>query len=155
MDMCYFPADYTKLKMAKAVTEPPLARIIYSRPHLEGRKLFKSVLKFGEQWRLGANESTEIQLYKDATIQGKKVAAGRYILYCIPQPDKWVIIFNSNTDTWGLHQDTTKDVARFDAPARTTNSRLEYFTMVFEKTTPGADLVMAWDDVEARLGMTF
>jgi hypothetical protein len=158
MDMCYFPVDYPKLKMARAVTEPPLVRLVYSRPHLEGRKLFRNVLKYDEPWRLGANEATEIQLYKTATIQGKKIPAGRYILYCIPQHDKWVVIFNSNTDTWGLHQDTTKDVARFDAAVRHTATRLEYFTMVFEKATSGAsgaDLVMAWDDVEARLLLEF
>lgn len=158
MDMCYFPVDYPKLKMARAVTNPPLARLIYSRPHLQGRHLFKNVLKFNEHWRLGANESTEIQLYKTATIQGRKVPAGRYILYCIPYHDKWTVIFNSNTDTWGLQQDTTKDVARFDAPIRHTTARLEYFTMVFEKPSSGAsgtDLVMAWDDVEARLLIEF
>jgi hypothetical protein len=158
MDMCYFPVDYPKLKMARAATEPPLVRVIYSRPHLQGRQLFKNVLKYNEHWRLGANESTEIQLYKSAMIQGKRVPAGRYILYCIPQHDKWVIVFNSNIDTWGLQQDTTKDVARFDASIRHTATRLEYFTMIFDKAASGAagtDLVMAWDDVEARLLIEF
>jgi hypothetical protein len=158
MDMVYFPVNYPKLKMARAVTEPPLVRLIYSRPHLQGRHLFKNVQKYNEHWRLGANESTEIELYKPATIQGRKVPAGRYILYCIPYHDKWTIIFNSNVDTWGLQQDSTKDVARFDASVRHTATRLEYFTMAFEKTASGAsgtDLVMAWDDVEARLLLEF
>jgi hypothetical protein len=158
MDMCYFPVDYPKLKMARVVTDPPLVRVIYSRPHLQGRQLFRSVLKFNEKWRLGANESTEIQLYKTAIIQGKRVPAGRYILYCIPQHDKWTIVFNSNVDTWGLQQDTTQDVARFDASVTHKATRLEYFTMIFEKAASGAagtDLVMAWDDVEARLLLEF
>src|SRR6266487_2523018 len=32
MDMSYYPADYPKLKMTKAITSPPVARVIYSRP---------------------------------------------------------------------------------------------------------------------------
>lgn len=155
MDMSYYPVDYPKLKMAKSITDPPLARVIYSRPHLQGRKLFPDILKYGEPWRLGANEATELQLFRDATIQEKKVAAGRYVLYCIPTAEKWTIVINSNIDTWGLQPDVSKDIARFDIPARQTAGRLEYFSMVFEKTNTGADLLMGWDNVEARLAFRF
>lgn len=155
MDMSYYPVDYPKLKMAHTITTPPLARVVYSRPHLQGRRLFHEVLKYGEYWRLGANESTELQLYKDANIQDKKVKAGRYVLYCIPQKDSWTIVFNSNIDSWGLHPDSTKDIMRFTVPASETGLRLEYFTMVFQKTDTGAELVMAWDNAEARLPISF
>lgn len=155
MDMSYFPADYPKLKMTHNVSVPPLARLIYSRPHLEGRKLFHDVLKYNEPWRLGANEATELQLFRDATIQNKKIKAGRYVLYCRPQPDKWTIIFNSNIDSWGLTPDSTRDVAQFDIPVKTIPRSLEYFTMVFEKTDNGADLLMSWDNLEARLPIAF
>jgi hypothetical protein len=155
MDMIYYPIDYPKLKMGDSISTPPEARIIYSRPHLQGRHLFTQILKYGEHWRLGANESTELQLFKSVNIQGKKIAAGRYILYCIPQPGKWTIVLNSNIDTWGLHQDTTKDVARFEIPSTKSNARLEYFTMAFEKTRFAINLLMAWDDTEARLPMEF
>ncbi|HKB45413.1 MAG TPA: DUF2911 domain-containing protein [Chitinophagaceae bacterium] len=155
MDMTYYPAEYPKLKMTKAITAPPVARVIYSRPHLQGRQLFHDILKYGEAWRLGANESTELQLYRDVTIQNKKVKAGRYVLYCIPQPDKWTIILNSNIDSWGLQPDSTKDIAHFDVPVKQTNNHLEYFTIIFEKTDSGADLLMAWDNLEARLPINF
>jgi len=155
MDMSYYPDELPKQKMANANIAPPLARVIYSRPHLQGRKLFLDVLKYGENWRLGANESTELDLYTDAFIQDKKIKAGRYILYCIPEPDKWNIILNSNIDSWGLHQDSTKDIARFIIPVKQTANRLEYYTMIFEKTSNGADLLMAWDNLEARLPLRF
>ena len=155
MDMCYFPVDYPKLKMAKAINTPPLARVIYSRPHLQGRHIFHEVLKYGEPWRLGANESTELTFYSDVTIQGKKINAGRYVIYCIPEADKWTFVLNSNIDSWGLEPDPAKDVARFIIPATHTNTSLEYFTMLFEKTSAGVDLLMAWDNVEARLPISF
>ncbi len=155
MDICYYPVDYPKLKISKAVTTPPLARVVYSRPHLQGRKLFHDVLKYGEPWRLGANEATELDLYADASIQGKKIKAGRYILYCIPGQNEWTIVLNSNIDSWGLQQDASKDIFRFIVPVRQTNSSLEFFTMLFQQTPAGADLLMAWDNVEAKLPLTF
>lgn len=151
MDMSYFPVDYPKLNMAKSINTPPIARVVYSRPHRQGRKIFGSLLKYGEPWRLGANEATEIEFFQPATIQNKKIAKGRYILYCIPQQDHWTVIFNSNIDTWGLKPDRQKDLYQFSIPTQHSDTTIEYFTMVFEKTTEGANLIMAWDDVVARL----
>jgi hypothetical protein len=155
MDMSYYPVDYPKLKMANDGIPPPVVRVIYSRPHLQGRQLFHDVLRYGEPWRLGANESTEIQFFRDVTIQEKKIKAGRYILYCILGPDKWTIALNSNIDSWGLKQDAAKDVQRFEIPVSHGNPSLEYYTMVFEKTDTGADLIIAWDDVVAKLPVSF
>lgn len=155
MDMSYFPVDYPKLKMASSTITPPIARVIYSRPHLQKRHLFHDLLKYEEPWRLGANESTEIDFYKPVTIQGRKVAPGRYIIYCIPHADNWSIILNSNIDSWGLHQDSTKDIHRFEIPVTFNNPVQEYFTMLFEKTDTGADIMIAWDTLVARLPFTF
>lgn len=155
MDMSYYPVDYPKLKMTNTANEPLIARVIYSRPHLQGRELFHGLLNYNQPWRLGANEATELDLFKDVTIQGKKVNEGRYILYCIPQVDKWTIVFNKNIDTWGLKPDPAKDAYRFSIPITHTDSRIEFFTMVFQKASVGANLLMAWDNVEARLPIQF
>ncbi|MFM2338424.1 MAG: hypothetical protein RL115_1617 [Bacteroidota bacterium] len=155
MDMSYFPADYPKLKMAKKTTSPPLARVVYSRPHLQGRHIFHELLKYGEPWRLGANECTEIEFFKPALILGKKIKAGRYIIYCIPQEDKWTIVLNSNIDCWCYLIDQTKDVARFDVSVTKTNNSLEYFTMLFQTISKGCSLLIAWDDVEVRMPIQF
>jgi len=155
MDMSYFPVEFPIAKMGKKDTPGPLARVIYSRPHLQGRHVFHEVLKYGEPWRLGANESTELELFKDARIQEKDIKAGRYVMYCIPQPKEWKIILNSNTDSWGLRPDPSKDIASFIVPVITTSTSLEYFTMVFTPAEKGAELLMAWDNVEVRLPISF
>ncbi len=155
MDISYYPADYPKLKMAKPDMEPPMAKVVYSRPHLQGRQLFHDVLKYDEPWRLGANEASEIDFYKDALIQGKKINPGRYVIYSIPGKDKWTIILNSNIDSWGLHPDASKDIARFIVPVSQTTNAIEYFTMIFQPTKTGADLLMAWDNIEVKLPIAF
>jgi len=147
--------DYPINKMTQPELGPPLARVIYSRPHKQGRTIFGALLKWGEHWRLGANEATELELFQDATIQNKRVSKGRYVLYCIPQPEAWTIVFNTNLYSWGLKQDSTRDVYRFQIPSTKTSAPIESFTMVFQKTKPGADLLMAWDTVAARLPISF
>jgi hypothetical protein len=155
MDMSYFPVDYPKLKMTNSISTPPVMRVIYSRPHKQGRVIFGGLQKYGQQWRLGANEATEIEFFQPVTIAGKKINAGRYLLYCIPYENKWTMVLNSNIYTWGLKIDSTKDLMRFDIPTKTLTTPIEYFTMVFEKNGSGANLVMAWDMVEARLPIGF
>lgn len=155
MDMSYFPVDYPQLKMTNSINTPPVIRVIYSRPHLQGRKLFHDLLNYGEPWRLGANEATEIQFYRDVKIQNKKITAGRYILYCIPEEHTWTIVLNKNIDSWGLKIDSTKDIERFPIPVSDNNKPVEYFTMVFEKTNTGTELLMAWGNLLARLPINF
>jgi len=152
MDMAWLPVDYPKLTTRKSL---PVARIIYSRPHKQGRKIFGNLVKYGERWRLGANEATEIELFMPVTIQGKTVPKGRYILYCIPEVDKWTIVFNSNLFSWGLTLDPSKDLYRFTIPSAVKNQSVEYFSMVFQPSNSGADLVMAWDNIEARLPIEY
>jgi hypothetical protein len=153
MDMSYYPVDYPKLKTGNNSTA--YARVIYSRPHLQGRDLFHDILKYGEPWRLGANEATELELFRPATIQGMHVKAGKYIIYCIPEKDKWTLVLNSNTDSWGLHPDTSKDVARFSIPVKEIPDSIEFFTMIFRDGSNGPELLMAWDNIEAVLPITF
>jgi len=154
MDMSYFPSNYPKLEMDDSISTPPVMRVIYSRPHKEGRVIFGGLQKYGSYWRLGANEATEIEFFQPVTIQGKKINSGRYVIYCIPYEDKWTIVLNKNNFTWGLKVDSTKDVFRFDIPIKKI-APIEYLSIVFQPTAKGADLVMAWDDVEAKLSINF
>lgn len=151
MDMAYFPADFSVQKMNGQTASLPVARVIYSRPHRQGRKIFGNLVKWGEPWRLGANEATEIQFFQPVTIQNKRVEKGQYVLYAIPYEDHWTIVFNSNLYTWGLKFNLAKDVAKFDISSANKDQMVEFFSMVFEKTAAGADLVMAWENREARL----
>jgi len=154
MDASYLPENYpTLLSNRKPL---PVARVIYSRPHKQGRKIFGNLIPYGEHWRLGANEATEIEFFQTVSIRGKSVKPGKYIMYCIPYNNKWTIVLNSNLYSWGLAQDTLKDIARFDASIEMLkNQNIEYYTMVFQERPGGADLVMAWDDVEARLPIEY
>ncbi|MBS1752684.1 MAG: DUF2911 domain-containing protein [Ferruginibacter sp.] len=162
MDMIYFPVEYPKQKMITPDMPEPVARVIYSRPQINGRLIFgdtsvtQNVIQYyGHDWRLGANEATEIEFFKPVTINGNKVAAGRYIMYCIPYHDKWKIIFNKNLYSWGLHIDKSKDLFQTELPTINNNVLIEYFTMQFQKADYGCNLVMAWGNYKVILPVNF
>ncbi len=156
LDLCFYPANYPILKIQDKTTEPLLARVVYSRPQKNGRKVFGELVEYGSVWRLGANEATELELFKDATIGKVKVKKGRYTLYAIPQTDKWTIILNRDTDSWGAFRyDPQKDAARVDLPVQQSGEEIESFSMYFEKNNTAVHLVMGWDDELVRLPIQF
>jgi hypothetical protein len=155
MDIAYFPEDFPVLKMSGKETGEPIARIIYSRPSKDGREIFGNVVKYGTYWRLGANESTEIEFFRDVVINTQKVKKGRYIIYSIPYKNKWTIKLNSDLYTWGLSIHSKKDVYFFNVPVTTAPNNYEVLTMKFEPKDNGAQLMMAWDNVRTYLPFTY
>jgi Protein of unknown function (DUF2911) len=156
MDMSYYPAGYPVLKIQDKATEPLAARVIYSRPQKSGRVIFGGLVKYGELWRLGANEATEIEFYKSVRIGGKKIGKGRYTLYGIANENFWTILINKETDTWGSFKyDAKKDIAKGTAAVQKLDSPVENLVMYFEKATGGYNLIIMWDTVKATLPITF
>jgi hypothetical protein len=161
LDISYYPVNYPTLKMNGSDTNSLIARLIYSRPQKSGRPIFgseappKFVQQFGTYWRLGANEASEIEFFKPVIIKGQKIVRGRYIIYCIPFENKWIIILNSNLFSWGLQPDITKDIAKIEIPISKNNQTIDFLSMVFEPSATGANLIIAWDNVKASLPISF
>src|SRR6218665_3749392 len=159
LDISYCPDEYPQKLMKGEMAGGPVARVIYSRPHKKGRIIFSdnahSLCPYGKPWRLGANEATEITFFKPVLINGKNIAPGRYILYCIPHADKWEIDLNTNLDSWSLAIDPLKDIYKTEVPVQEQNPAIEDFTILFESTARGADLLMAWDNVKVMLPLTY
>ncbi len=149
MDMSYYPVNYPVSKIQPTKTpEPLVARVIYSRPQKMGRKVFEELVKKGDLWRLGANEATEIEFFREVKIDNKKIRKGRYTLYAIEKDQSWTLILNTELDVWGAFKyDINKDVVRVECPITRTTEITEAFTMIFDKVNDKSiRLVMAWDD---------
>ncbi len=156
MDMSYYPANYPVLKIQDKITEPLVARVIYSRPQKSGRVIFGGLVKYGEVWRVGANEATEIEFFKHVRIAGNKIPRGRYTLYAIVNETSWTLIINKETNTWGSFKyDAKKDLLRVESPVQKTDPVVDSFSMLFEKTTTGCSLFIAWDNIRVSMPVTF
>ncbi|MFM7769143.1 MAG: DUF2911 domain-containing protein, partial [Bacteroidota bacterium] len=120
------------------------------------REVFGGLVEYGQVWRLGANEATEIEFYRDVTVGKVKVKKGRYTLYAIPQPETWTIILNRENDTWGAFKyDSKKDVVRTEVKVSTTNEIIEAFTLYFDASPDGALMNILWDNKKATLPIIF
>lgn len=79
--------------------------IEYCRPSAKGRDIFGGLVPFGETWRTGANEATVFECNKDLNINGKKLPAGHYTLWTIPDVNEWKVIWNAKDYPWGVTMD--------------------------------------------------
>jgi hypothetical protein len=126
--------------------------IDYCRPYMKGREIFGGLVPYGEVWRTGANEATTFTVNEDVMFGGKKLAAGTYGLFTIPEPDSWTIILNSVAEQWGAFDyDPTRDVLRVEAKTEPVEQPLEQLTITLGATDSGMELVFAWDSTAVRV----
>ncbi|WP_203295969.1 DUF2911 domain-containing protein [Luteirhabdus pelagi] len=144
------PMDLT---MARADRNtPPIARVIYSRPQKKGRDIFGDLVPYGEVWRTGANEATELTLYKTMKFNGTTLTPRTYTLYTVPNEDEWTIIINGDTNVWGAYSyKKEKDLARMNVEAKTAAAPTESLSMVFRPESNGTTLMIGWDSTYVEI----
>ena len=157
MDMSYYPVDYPILKIQHKADAPVIARAIYGRPQKNDRSIFGDLVPYDMVWRVGANEATEIEFYREVKINGKKLVRGRYTLYAIPTPEIWTLILNKETDTWGAFgYDMKKDIQRLDVKVKIRPDILDVLTICFEGTEKNkTNLMICWDNQEVRMPISW
>jgi hypothetical protein len=146
-------------------------RVVYSRPYkrnrdnIFGTKESEALVPYGERWRTGANEASEITVTGDVTVAGKPLPAGTYSLFTTPDADSWKIHFNSQLGLDGTgHFDVKEmkftpadlpptDVLVIDAKPTTLaeDDEVDQLTISFDDTDAGADLVLRWIRTEVRV----
>lgn len=157
------------LGMARTTVGDAYVRIIYGRPYKRGRnnifgtKESNAVVPYGERWRTGANEASEITVTRDVLIGGQKLPAGTYSLSTTPAAGTWKVHFNSKLGLDGLGvleggefkaldlgptDVLVVNAAATEAPA---DKEVDQLTFSFEKTATGADLVLRWIRAEVRV----
>jgi hypothetical protein len=157
------------LGMARITLGDTYVRVIYGRPYKRGRNnIFgtresNAVVPYGERWRTGANEATEITVTRDVMFGGKKLPAGTYSLFTTPGPDSWTVHVNSKLglDGVGIFANDTftpvdlvpTDVLVISVAATQLpqDKEVDQLTFEFEKTATGADMVLRWIRTEVRV----
>ena len=131
--------------------------ISYSRPALNGRKIFGELIPFGVRWRLGANENTKITTSDVLIFGSDTLQAGTYALFATPNQDSWAIDFYTETTNWGLPEkwETSKVALTVIAkvkkmPMVTENLSISIDNMEFNS----AVLSITWDKTQISLPFT-
>lgn len=156
--------------IAKTHVGDAYVKVTYGRPYMRNRDIFGAdnedteyLVPYGEIWRTGANEATEITVTEDVIIAGEQLEAGTYSIFTEPNPDSWVIhisphlgldgtgIFDPQTNSVTEVFDPADDVLTVDAPANRIDDTVDQFTIRFDESESGADLVLVWENTEVRL----
>jgi hypothetical protein len=128
--------------------------IDYSSPRAKGRKIYGSVVPFGEVWRTGANEATTFVTTKDVMIGPLMVPAGNYTLFTVPTKDKWVLVLSKKTGEWGTdYPGPGSDLGRTDMKVTTLSAPVENFTITLEKAGMGANINIDWETTRASVAV--
>jgi len=160
MDRSYFPAEAPFRAFAKEEAKKkalvPQIRVTYSRPAKKGREVFGELLKFGEAWRVGANESTEILFVNDVVFGGKEIKAGRYSIIIIPTEKEWTLKLNTELDGWGNYSyNPEKDIASVSVPVSKSDEVIENLSIsLYEASDKTVHLKIGWDTTLAEFPIT-
>jgi len=126
----------------------------YGRPSVRGRTVFGGIVPWGQVWRTGANEATQLMTDRDLEIGGTAVPAGTYSLWTVPSPDGWTLIINKQHGQWGTDYDAARDLAHVRLATRTLAEPVERFTIDITPRSDGAMLRLSWADTEASVPIT-
>ncbi|MEZ4897447.1 MAG: DUF2911 domain-containing protein [Saprospiraceae bacterium] len=159
LDVAYYPTNTAFRNFQKGAERDiqPKARILYSRPQKKGRSIFGELVPYGEVWRLGANEATELTLYKDAMLGDANLKAGTYSLFAMVEEDTWTILVSTDLYIWGhYHMDESKIIARIPAKVEPMDEEAEAFTITFVDQEKGSVAILfAWDHTKVTLPIKF
>lgn len=130
----------------------------YSRPSMKDRKIFgeAGIIPFGKLWRTGANAATTIKFSTDVMFDGKKVPAGEYAIFTIPDATEWTIILNKDAAQRGTGSyKEDKDVLRFKVSPQAFPVTVETLTILFgDIKDTSATLALFWENTAVVIPFT-
>jgi hypothetical protein len=132
-------------------------KIIYSQPQLRGREIFGKLVPYGQVWRTGANEATEMTITRDILMNGNVLKAGTYSIFTIPEKERWTIIINGDVGLWGSYNyDSKTDILRFEIPVEhLTVQVVEPFTIAVDQKNDRATIALMWDKTKVSFQVQF
>lgn len=134
--------------------------LTYSRPSVRNRVIFGTaesgaLQPYGQYWRLGANESTEVTFNTDVLFNGQPVKAGTYRMYAVPGPDSFDIALNKALGKWGaMEPDYSLDILKTKVPATKDNPVTEQHTITLSKIEEGISIDVAFEKVKFSIPVT-
>lgn len=135
----------------------------YSSPSKKDRVIFGDLVPYGQIWRTGANEPTTFSTSKDIQIIDKKLPAGTYSLWTIPNKESWKVIFNTEVPDWGVTRfngnQTTREanhgLLTIEVAVHKLEHTVEDFSISFEEEAQGQYtqefLSLEWDTTKVKI----
>lgn len=124
----------------------------YSSPRMRGRKIFGDLVPYGEVWRAGADEATMFTTTADLVASGKAIPMGRYTIFTLPTPSKWMLIVSKQIGEWGIpYPGERYDLTRAEMKLSKLPSPLENFAITFDATGTACAMKLDWETTRASI----
>jgi hypothetical protein len=159
--------------IAKTFLGDTYVKVTYSRPYMRGRAVFGDpsdgesyLVPFGQTWRTGANEATEITVTGPVLVAGERLEAGTYSLFTVPGASSWEVRFHPglgmdgtgrlDPQTGGFTEtyDPDMDVLVVEIPSAPLEEAVDQFTISFEEADGGTAMVFRWERTEVRVPLS-
>jgi tetratricopeptide (TPR) repeat protein len=100
-------------------------------------------------WRAGANENTTIEFSHDVVIEGRKVDAGKYGVFMVPEKEgEWQLLLSNNSTSWGSYFFNNEDVVYTINVLPESSEYNEYLTYNFyNRELDNCLLKLEWEDL--------
>ena len=142
------------LGMANTFIGDTYVKVTYSRPYKRGREnIFGTgddfLHPYGQVWRFGANEPTEITFSDAVVINETRLEAGTYSIFVTPGEDSFHIHFNDMRGGGADQYNEANNLVSAWSSRGRTSEEVNQFTIEFEESA-GHDtqMVARWLDWE-------
>jgi len=145
-----------------AVIDGNRVTITYGRPYTknprtgEDRKIWGTLVPYGQPWRMGSDEATTIITQKGLQFGDKTIPAGVYTLYMMPsETGTSQLVFSSALGGWGIPVDTKHDVAKVDLTKESLDTPVDQFTMAVSRNPSGGGVLkLSWEKTQFSVPFT-
>ncbi len=129
--------------------------VIYGRPYKSDREIFGALIKYGQVWRIGADEATTITFKTDTKFGSELIPAGTYSLFAVVNENDWSLILNSQLGQWGAfsyEKNKEKDIAKITVPVKKSDAIVEQLTIRFSEEN---EMIIEWDTTSVSIPLVF
>lgn len=156
--------------IAKTFIGDTYVKVTYGRPYVRGRVIFgeptdstSPLVPYGQIWRTGANEATELTTTGPLRVAGERLPAGTYSIFTVPGPESWEVRFSPLLGLDGTGRispdgqftpnvyDPDQDVLAVEASSSQLEDDVSQLTIAFEPSDAGAHMVLRWETTEVRI----
>ena len=140
-----------------------LVEVVYGRPYSKDpktgdkRKIWGTLVPFGQPWRMGADEATLFITPIDLTVGETTIPAGSYSLMMLPAADGSAkLIFNKQTARWGIPITaavTKDDLFTLDMKKAPLDPEVDQFTITLTGAADKLTLSAQWETTQYTLDL--
>jgi hypothetical protein len=147
---------------AGAVIDGSRVTVYFGRPYTknpktgEPRKIWGTLVPYGQVWRTGADEATLLVTQKPLDFGGVSVPAGAYTLWTVPEENGGKLIISKVIGQWGTQLPKDSDeVGRVDLKREALDTPLDQFNIVVAKNPSGGGIIkLQWENAQYTAAFT-